>query len=183
MTLVRRLSVLVFAAGLLLSIAHPPDAAAQNIEGEIQTLASRVDTARSANLHLIAPSRFEDAAEHLSEARRMLNEGERISDIREELQKGQVLINKAQRVIREFPDANVVISGHTDARGNDATNQKLSEERAQAVREYLLANMNVEPTRMRAVGYGESQPIATNETEAGRQKNRRIDVKISLPSP
>jgi len=93
------------------------------------------------------------------------------------------LLTKLQRVIREFPDGEIVISGHTDARGNDASNQKLSEERAQAVREYLLANMDVESSRMEAVGYGESEPIATNETESGREKNRRIDVTISLPTP
>jgi outer membrane protein OmpA-like peptidoglycan-associated protein len=93
------------------------------------------------------------------------------------------LLTKLQRVIREFPDGEIVVSGHTDAQGNDASNQKLSEERAQAVREYLLANMNVDASRMKAVGYGESEPIATNETESGREKNRRIDVTINLPTP
>ncbi len=90
------------------------------------------------------------------------------------------LLTKVQRVLREFPDGKVVIYGHTDAQGNDATNQKLSEERAQAVREYLLANMNMPAERIEAVGYGESQPLATNETAAGRAKNRRIDVTINL---
>jgi len=90
------------------------------------------------------------------------------------------LLTKVQRVLREFPDGGVMISGHTDAQGNDATNQKLSEERAQAVREYLLANMNMPAERIEAVGYGESQPLATNETAAGRAKNRRIDVTINL---
>ena len=93
------------------------------------------------------------------------------------------LLTKLQRVIREFPDGEIVVSGHTDAQGNDASNQKLSEKRAQAVREYLLANMNVDASRMEAVGYGESEPIATNETESGREKNRRIDVTINLSTP
>ena len=88
------------------------------------------------------------------------------------------LLTKLQRVIREFPDGSVTVSGHTDARGNDDTNQNLSEERAQAVREYLLANMNVEASRIRAVGYGESQPIATNDTPEGRALNRRTEIKI-----
>jgi len=90
------------------------------------------------------------------------------------------LLTKVQRVLREFPEGNVTISGHTDAQGNDDTNQKLSEERAQAVREYLLANMNVSADRIASVGFGESQPIATNETEDGRAKNRRIDVKVDV---
>lgn len=90
------------------------------------------------------------------------------------------LLTKLQRVIREFADGTVTISGHTDARGNEARNMKLSEERAQAVRQYLLANMDVPANRIQAVGKGESQPIATNETEEGRSKNRRIDVTIDF---
>ncbi|PEN13095.1 hypothetical protein CRI94_10605 [Longibacter salinarum] len=92
------------------------------------------------------------------------------------------LLTKLQQVLREFPDAPVTVAGHTDARGNDASNQQLSEQRAMAVQEYLLANMSVlKPTQIKAVGYGESRPLATNETEKGRAQNRRIDVTISLP--
>jgi len=90
------------------------------------------------------------------------------------------LLTKLQRVIREFSEGAVTIAGHTDSRGNDVRNKKLSEERAQAVRQYLLANMDVPSDRIQAVGRGESQPIATNETEEGRSKNRRIDVTIEF---
>jgi outer membrane protein OmpA-like peptidoglycan-associated protein/HEPN domain-containing protein len=94
------------------------------------------------------------------------------------------LLTKVQRVIREFPEGEITVAGHTDAQGNDDANQKLSEQRAEAVREYLIANMNdLIPARIEAVGFGESQPIATNETEEGRAKNRRIDVTIDLPQP
>jgi len=89
------------------------------------------------------------------------------------------LLTKLQQVIREFPGP-VLISGHTDARGNDALNMKLSEKRSDAVRQYLTANMDIAPDRIRAVGRGESEPIATNETEEGRLKNRRIDVTIGF---
>jgi len=92
------------------------------------------------------------------------------------------LLTKLQQVIREYPDAPVTISGHTDSRGNDASNQRLSEERAQAVQEYLMANMSsLSPNQVEAVGYGESRPLASNETEEGRAQNRRIDVTIDLP--
>ena len=89
------------------------------------------------------------------------------------------LLTKLQQVIREFPGA-ITISGHTDAEGNDALNMKLSERRSQAVHQYLTANMNLAPDRIQAVGRGESEPIATNETEEGRLQNRRIDVTIGF---
>lgn len=90
------------------------------------------------------------------------------------------LLTKVQRVLREFSSSPVVVAGHTDSRGNDATNVALSRRRANAVREYLLANMTMDEARITAVGYGEAQPIASNETENGRALNRRIDVILSL---
>lgn len=89
------------------------------------------------------------------------------------------LLTKLQQVIREFSGP-ITISGHTDAEGNDALNMRLSEQRSNAVHQYLTANMDIAPDRIRAVGRGESEPIATNETEEGRLKNRRIDVKIGF---
>jgi len=59
-------------------------------------------------------------------------------------------------------------------------NQALSERRAEAVRAYLLANMGIDAERVVARGYGESRPIANNESETGRAKNRRIDVTVRL---
>ena len=90
------------------------------------------------------------------------------------------LLTKVQRVLREFPSSPVVIAGHTDSYGNDATNLALSKRRASAVREYLLANMSLNQNRISAVGYGEAQPISSNETSAGRARNRRIDVIVSI---
>jgi len=70
----------------------------------------------------------------------------------------------------------IEIGGHTDDVGEDAANQKLSKDRANAVRNYLLKE--IEPERVTAVGYGESKPIAYNDTPEGRQKNRRTEVRI-----
>ena len=89
------------------------------------------------------------------------------------------LLTKLQQVIREFPGT-ITISGHTDGEGNDALNMKLSEQRSEAVHQYLAANMNLATNRVRAVGRGESEPIATNDTEEGRLQNRRIDVTIGF---
>lgn len=71
----------------------------------------------------------------------------------------------------------VVIEGHTDAQGSDASNQRLSEARAQSVRTYLVKN-GITPDRLESEGYGEAQPIADNTTAAGRQQNRRVVLKI-----
>jgi outer membrane protein OmpA-like peptidoglycan-associated protein len=80
-------------------------------------------------------------------------------------------------VLHEFPKTAVVIQGHTDATGGEEHNQNLSERRAEAVRNALIGR-GIDANRMTAVGYGESAPIASNDTESGRQQNRRVDVLI-----
>ncbi len=87
------------------------------------------------------------------------------------------LLTKVQQAIKSFPGCQVVIEGHTDSQGSDATNQQLSEQRARAVEEYMRANMGSSLV-VSSQGYGESQPIASNDTIEGRAKNRRIDVVI-----
>jgi OOP family OmpA-OmpF porin len=72
----------------------------------------------------------------------------------------------------------VEIAGHTDSIGTEAYNQKLSERRAQAVRDYLVNNLGMDGKLFSAVGYGESRPIASNETDAGRAENRRIEAEL-----
>ena len=93
------------------------------------------------------------------------------------------LLTKLQRVIREFPEAPITVKGHTDSRGNDEYNQSLSQRRAIAVREYLLANMAMSADRITAQGFGETQPIASNDTREGRAMNRRIDVVLEISEP
>ncbi|RMF95740.1 MAG: hypothetical protein D6727_10035 [Gammaproteobacteria bacterium] len=89
------------------------------------------------------------------------------------------LLRKVQDAIRTFPNATIVIEGHTDSYGSDAVNMKLSQARAEAVREYLLANVReLAPEDVQAVGYGETRPVANNETVEGRAKNRRIDIVL-----
>jgi OOP family OmpA-OmpF porin len=88
------------------------------------------------------------------------------------------LLKKVIEAYELYPKATITVEGHTDSRGGDAANQKLSTERANAVREYLLASGNIEPSLVDATGYGETKPIASNDTDDGRRKNRRIDVVI-----
>lgn len=79
--------------------------------------------------------------------------------------------------LQTFADIKVELSGHTDSRGADSYNQRLSEARAESVLEYLVSKGIVE-SRMTAVGFGESQPVADNNTDEGREQNRRVELKI-----
>jgi OmpA-OmpF porin, OOP family len=88
------------------------------------------------------------------------------------------LLTKVTEAFTEYPESRITVEGHTDSRGGDEANLKLSTERAEAVREYLLATGSIDASRLFAAGYGESRPIASNDTEEGRKKNRRIDVVI-----
>ncbi|MBC8422876.1 OmpA family protein [bacterium] len=91
------------------------------------------------------------------------------------------VLTHVQQVLREFPASEVTVEGHTDSSGDDAYNQQLSERRALAVKSYLDANMGLSADRIAARGRGEASPIANNETDAGRARNRRIEVRLSLP--
>lgn len=88
------------------------------------------------------------------------------------------LLRKIQAAIDVFPGARVEVQGHTDAFGADDDNMALSLRRAQAVRQYLTTNMQLRAVTIDAVGYGETVPLANNETPEGRLRNRRIDLLI-----
>jgi outer membrane protein OmpA-like peptidoglycan-associated protein len=81
------------------------------------------------------------------------------------------------RTLNNYPQSQVKITGHTDSQGDEEFNQRLSEERADRVREFL-AHEGVSSSRLSAIGMGESRPLASNSTEAGRQQNRRVEVEI-----
>ncbi len=80
-------------------------------------------------------------------------------------------------ILKEYPSSKFSIEGHTDSDGKDATNQKLSEDRAAAVKNYLIEN-GIASERLTSVGYGETKPIDTNKTKAGKANNRRVEVKL-----
>ncbi|HUN55439.1 MAG TPA: OmpA family protein [Smithella sp.] len=83
-------------------------------------------------------------------------------------------IKKVADFMKEYTDTNAVIEGHTDNVGKEAYNQRLSEERAKSVRQYLIDKFGIDGSRLTTVGYGFSRPIASNDTAEGRQKNRRV---------
>lgn len=74
-------------------------------------------------------------------------------------------------------DFSLKLAGHTDNVGSDAANMKLSKDRAESVKSYLVSQ-GVNPSRVEATGYGESQPIASNKTAKGRQQNRRVEFTL-----
>lgn len=87
-------------------------------------------------------------------------------------------IKKVADFMKEYPDKNAVIKGFTDSAGNEDYNQRLSENRAKSVRQILIDKYGIEGSRISAVGYGEHNPVASNDTAEGRQKNRRIETVI-----
>ncbi len=88
------------------------------------------------------------------------------------------VLDDASKVLKAKPKMRVEISGHTDSIGSDTYNQKLSNQRANAVRDYMIRYHNIDPSRLVSVGYGETHPIADNRTKSGRDTNRRIEFKI-----
>lgn len=83
-------------------------------------------------------------------------------------------LKKFAEFAAQYPNQKIVIQGHTDNMGSDAYNQKLSERRAQAVVNALVKDYGIDSARISAKGFGEAQPIATNDTAAGRKQNRRV---------
>jgi outer membrane protein OmpA-like peptidoglycan-associated protein len=87
------------------------------------------------------------------------------------------LLNEVAEALKANPTMEVLVEGHTDSQGSDAFNMKLSTNRANSVREYLVAG-GIESTRLTSIGFGETKPIDTNATAAGREMNRRVEFTI-----
>lgn len=89
------------------------------------------------------------------------------------------ILNAIAKVMGENPSYKLIIGGHTDAVGDDEMNMTLSQNRAASVANYLIGQ-GVSPVRISATGYGESQPVDTNDTPAGRTRNRRVEFKVEF---
>lgn len=86
-------------------------------------------------------------------------------------------LNELSRILKKYKDTNILIQGHTDNTGSTALNQTLSENRARAVKNYLM-RQGIEIARLHDMGMGEEYPVAENTTAEGRQANRRVEVAI-----
>lgn len=91
-------------------------------------------------------------------------------------------LNKLVAFLNKYPDRNVQIEGHTDNVGSDDSNQGLSQRRAESVKAYLV-QQGIAASRLTAVGMGETQPLADNGSQSGRQQNRRVVAVIENPAP
>ncbi|MBX2840215.1 MAG: OmpA family protein [Flammeovirgaceae bacterium] len=89
----------------------------------------------------------------------------------------QSSIEKMVETFKEYPDTDIRVIGHTDSKGSDKYNQKLSEKRAKAVVNYAAAH-GLERDRLISLGFGEEDPVAENDTETGRAENRRVEFAI-----
>lgn len=98
--------------------------------------------------------------------------GYQITDESEEI------LAKFTEVYRLYPDHDYAVEAHTDSRGSQSYNQSFSQSRAEAVLEYLMENAGRPGNGVTATGFGETRPIATNETAEGRARNRRVDVVL-----
>ncbi|WP_234981488.1 OmpA family protein [Fontimonas thermophila] len=87
------------------------------------------------------------------------------------------ILDEVAESLKNQPNVRVEIGGHTDSIGNDAYNHILSQQRAEAVRQYLISR-GVSGDRLVAMGYGEFRPVASNETPEGREQNRRVEFKL-----
>jgi outer membrane protein OmpA-like peptidoglycan-associated protein len=87
-------------------------------------------------------------------------------------------LGRLATVVRGYPNGRAEIQGHTDAKGNAAYNQRLSERRADAVKRWLVEREKIAADRLTTRGFGKSRPVADNDTDAGRQKNRRVEVVV-----
>jgi outer membrane protein OmpA-like peptidoglycan-associated protein len=90
----------------------------------------------------------------------------------------EVLLTKLANILKEYPDTNVLVVGHTDSSGAAAYNMTLSEKRAYAVTNYFIQNKGLSSSRFTTTWFGEDQPIADNSTAEGRAKNRRVNIAI-----
>ena len=87
-------------------------------------------------------------------------------------------LDRVAQVLAAYPQTTILVAGHTDSTGSDEYNMKLSQQRADSVKNALVQR-GVDPQRISAVGYGEGQPVGDNNTEFGRQQNRRVEVRIN----
>jgi len=88
------------------------------------------------------------------------------------------VLDSAAATLTSMPNVSVEVAGHTDSQGDAGYNQNLSQQRAETVRSYLISK-GVSTSRLSATGYGETQPVADNNTSAGRAQNRRVELRVS----
>jgi OOP family OmpA-OmpF porin len=90
------------------------------------------------------------------------------------------LMGKVQEAIKLFPKSALIVEGHTDGDGGDSANLILSQDRADAVKQFLVSNMGLDAEKVSSIGYGETKPVASNQNAEGKARNRRIDLVMQI---
>lgn len=90
---------------------------------------------------------------------------------------GRQTLEEMTEVLEEYSKTAVIVQGHTDSTGSEEYNDDLSERRAESVRRYLVS-LGVDPNRLATMGFGETAPVASNDSESGRRQNRRVDILL-----
>jgi outer membrane protein OmpA-like peptidoglycan-associated protein len=129
-----------------------------------------VDEAQQAGAAVRAPVEFKNAQDKLMAAHTAMEKGKHERAIRS-------AFDKLAEFLKTYPKRNVLIEGHSDSFGNEDFNLKLSQQRADAVRDLLVAG-GIALQRIRTKGYGAKFPIVDNDTPVGRQQNRRVEVLV-----
>lgn len=92
------------------------------------------------------------------------------------------LLPRLRAVVDLYPGAHFTVEGHTDSSGDSATNQRLSQARAEVLRDYMISEFQLAPGRISALGLGDARPIASNASAQGRQQNRRLELLVTTPA-
>jgi OOP family OmpA-OmpF porin len=114
----------------------------------------------------------------------IIEKGRQILDVKFDFDKATISdgyyndIDNLAQVMKDYPDLNVVVEGHTDSIGSDAYNKKLLQKRANAVKQYMVGKDGIDANRIKAIGFGEEKPIASNDTDEGRLQNRRVEAAV-----
>ncbi|MCF8335872.1 MAG: OmpA family protein, partial [Bacteroidales bacterium] len=116
----------------------------------------------------------EKVVDHIKKAFNKIDNGHFGFDEYRVLESSYPVLDRIARILKHNPDIKIEIAAHTDNIGSFGYNMKLSKKRAQSIVDYMVSK-GISKDRLRAVGYGESRPIATNQTKSGRQKNRRVE--------
>lgn len=175
------------AVGALAGLARDADDGGERLRSGV--VGAAIGAAAGAGVGSILDRQEADLRERLvGSGARIVNTGEQLVvvmpqdilfDVNSAELRGSIRsdLGELSRSIQVFRDTTVDIIGHTDSTGEAAFNQALSQRRAQSVQSVLVAN-GVAPNRLRAIGRGESQPVADNLTDTGRQQNRRVEIII-----
>jgi outer membrane protein OmpA-like peptidoglycan-associated protein len=163
-----------------LAAARNLEAEERNAQLESQTTALENEAAAAAERARQLEAELADLQAQQTERGIVLTLGDVLFDTAQATLKAGAAstVDRLAQFMRDYPDRRVMIEGHTDSRGSDEFNLDLSERRADAVRDALVER-DIDAGRIRSVGLGETYPVASNDSDAGMQQNRRVEIVIS----